>query len=200
MTQIIRSAKLTDQRVLCDLYRQLHPADPAWPSEAAAAEALSHVLGHEGTTILLGEVGAVAVSTGMLVICRNFSRCGRPFALIENVVTDRQHRKRGYGRKLVEHAIDLARQQGCYRVTLMTGSRREETLRFYEAAGLRRNTKTAFEARFAEPAPLLSPRSAFLPFAWLAASPAACWVGERSRLSSRLFALLTRRRPLLERR
>ena len=29
MTQIIRSAKLTDQRVLCDLYRQLHPADPA---------------------------------------------------------------------------------------------------------------------------------------------------------------------------
>jgi GNAT superfamily N-acetyltransferase len=149
MTQIIRSAKLTDQRVLCDLYRQLHPADPAWPSEAAAAEALSHVLGHEGTTILLGEVGAVAVSTGMLVICRNFSRCGRPFALIENVVTDRQHRKRGYGRKIVEHAIDLARQQGCYRVTLMTGSTREETLRFYEAAGLRRNTKTAFEARFA---------------------------------------------------
>ena len=84
MTQIIRSAKLTDQRVLCDLYRQLHPADPAWPSEAAAAEALSHVLGHEGTTILLGEVGAVAVSTGMLVICRNFSRCGRPFALMKS--------------------------------------------------------------------------------------------------------------------
>ena len=149
MTQIIRSAKLTDQRVLCDLYRQLHPADPAWPSEAVAAEALSHVLGHDGTTILLGEVGAVAVSTCMLMICPNFSRCGRPFALIENVVTDRQHRQRGYGRKIVEHAIDLARQQGCYRVTLMTGSRREETLRFYEAAGLRRNTKTAFEARFA---------------------------------------------------
>ena len=74
---------------------------------------------------------------------------GRPFALIENVVTRREHRKRGYGRQLVKHAIEAARQQGCYRVTLMTGSRREETLRFYESAGLRRDTKTAFEARFA---------------------------------------------------
>jgi hypothetical protein len=30
----------------------------------------------------------------------------------------------------------------------MTGSRREETLRFYEATGMRRNAKTTFEARF----------------------------------------------------
>ena len=93
----------------------------------------------------------------MLVVCPNFSRSGRPFALIENVVTHREHRKRGYGRKIVRHAIDMAWQRGCYRVTLMTGSRREETLRFYEAAGMRRDTKTAFEARsrsrdLAEPA------------------------------------------------
>jgi GNAT superfamily N-acetyltransferase len=84
----------------------------------------------------------------MLVVCPNFSRSGRPFALIENVVTHREHRKRGYGRKVVERALEIARQQGCYRVTLLTGSRREETLRFYEAAGMSRNTKTAFERRF----------------------------------------------------
>jgi GNAT superfamily N-acetyltransferase len=84
----------------------------------------------------------------MLVVCPNFSRSGRPFALIENVVTDREYRKRGYGRQVVERAIEIARKAGCYRVTLMTGSRKEETLRFYEAAGLRPNTKTAFEMRF----------------------------------------------------
>jgi GNAT superfamily N-acetyltransferase len=58
------------------------------------------------------------------------------------------HRTRGYGRQVVEHAIEIARHHGCYRVTLMTGSRREETLRFYEGAGMQRNTKTVFEARF----------------------------------------------------
>ena len=78
MTQIIRSAKLTDQRVLCDLYRQLNPADPPWPSDAVAGDALSHVLGHDGTTILICEVGAIAVSTCVLIICPNFSRSGTP--------------------------------------------------------------------------------------------------------------------------
>jgi GNAT superfamily N-acetyltransferase len=148
MHETIRAAKSTDQHVLCDLYRQLNPDDPPWPSDVVAADALADVLGHHGTTILICEVSGIAVSTCMLVVCPNFSRSGRPFALIENVVTHREHRKLGYGRKIVRRAIDMARQRGCYRVTLMTGSRREETLRFYETAGMRRDTKTAFEARF----------------------------------------------------
>ena len=148
MDGTIRAAKSTDQHALKELYAQLNPADPPWPSDAVAAAALAKVLAHSGTTILVCDVGDVAVSTCMLVVCPNFSRAGRPFALIENVVTRREYRNRGYGRQIVEHAIKLARQQGCYRVTLMTGSRREETLRFYEAAGLQRNAKTAFERRF----------------------------------------------------
>ena len=149
MHATIRPAELTDLRSVCDLYRQLQPTDPPWSSDVAAEEALCKVLGHDGVTIFICDVDGIAAGTCMLVVCPNFSRSGRPFALIENVVTRREHRKRGYGRQLVKHAIEAARQQGCYRVTLMTGSRREETLRFYESAGLRRDTKTAFEARFA---------------------------------------------------
>jgi GNAT superfamily N-acetyltransferase len=148
MTATVRPARLADQEALCHLYRQLNPADPPWPKEAAATDALATVLEHDGISILICEVAGIAVSTCMLVICPTFSRLGRPFALIENVVTDREQRRRGYGRQVVGQAIEIAQQRGCYRVTLMTGSRREETLRFYEAAGLRRNTKTAFEARF----------------------------------------------------
>jgi GNAT superfamily N-acetyltransferase len=148
MHATIRPAKPTDQRALGDLYGQLNPNDPPWASDTVAADALSKVLRHDGTTIFVCEVAGSAISTCMLVVCPNFSRAGRPFGLIENVVTDREYRRRGYGRLVVEHAVEAAREKGCYRVTLMTGSRREETLRFYEAAGLRRNTKTAFEARF----------------------------------------------------
>ncbi len=148
MTATIRPATLADQRALFDLYAQLQPADPPWRSEAAAADALSKVLDHPGATILLCEADGIAVSTCTLLVCPNFTRAGRSYALIENVVTHRDHRKRGYGREVVARAIDIAREQECYRVTLMTGSKREETLRFYEAAGMRRNTKTAFEVRF----------------------------------------------------
>lgn len=139
---------MSDQAALRELYRELHPGDPPFPSEAAATEQLRDVLRHAGTTILLAEVEGVCVSTCMLVICPNFSRGGRPFALIENVVTLRDHRRCGYGRAVVRHAIERARERGCYRVNLMTGSRREETLRFYAGMGLKREVKTAFEARF----------------------------------------------------
>ncbi len=148
MTVAIRSATLADRQALYDLYAQLQPADPPWPSEAAAADALSRVLEHPGMTILLGEVNGIAVSTCTLIVSPNFTRSGRSFAMIENVVTHRDHRQRGYGRHVIERAIEIARGQGCYRVTLMTGSKREETLRFYETTGLHRNTKTAFEVRF----------------------------------------------------
>jgi GNAT superfamily N-acetyltransferase len=148
MALTIRAAQVSDLAALRELYRELNPGDPPWPSAAAATEQLRDVLRHAGTTILLAEVKGVCVSTCMLVICPNFSRGGRPFALIENVVTLRDHRRCGYGRRIVRHAIELARERGCYRVNLMTGSRREETLRFYEGVGLKREVKTAFEARF----------------------------------------------------
>jgi len=148
MNATIRPATLADLPALSDLYCQLHTSEPPWPSEQAAADALSKVLVQPGTTIFLGTVENRVVSTCVLIVCPNFSRSGRSFAIIENVVTDREHRQRGYGRQMIHYAIEIAREQRCYRVTLMTGSKREETLRFYEAAGLKRHTKTAFEARF----------------------------------------------------
>lgn len=145
---VVRLATSADQRALCELYGQLHPGDPSWPSDTAAADALSKVLGHETTTVFICEADGQAVSTAMLVVCPNFTRSGRPFAIIENVVTHRDHRKSGYGRHVMEHAIEFARQQGCYKVTLTTGRRDAETLRFYEGLGMRRDTRTAFEVRF----------------------------------------------------
>jgi GNAT superfamily N-acetyltransferase len=148
MSLTIRPATRDDLHALGELYRQLQPHDPPWSSETAAAEALARVLDHPGVAIFIGEISSRAVATCMLIVSPNFSRGGRPFAMIDNVVTDRDYRQRGYGRQVLQHAIDAVRVLGCYRITLMTGSKREETLRFYEGAGLNRGTKTAFEVRF----------------------------------------------------
>jgi GNAT superfamily N-acetyltransferase len=148
MAIAIRPATLADKHALFELYAELQPADPSWPTEVAATNTLSGVIEHADATILLCEADGVPVSTCTLFVCPNFTRSGRPFALIENVVTLSNHRKRGYGRQIIRHAIELAHERGCYRVTLMTGSKREETLRFYESTGMLRNTKTAFEIRF----------------------------------------------------
>ena len=54
---MIRPAKVADLAALCQLYRQLNPDDPPWPSEAAALDLLARVLAQAGTTILCWRSG-----------------------------------------------------------------------------------------------------------------------------------------------
>lgn len=49
---------------------------------------------------------------------------------------------------MLQKAQEIAKERGCYKVTLMTGSKKEETLRFYEKAGFERGSKTGFIVRF----------------------------------------------------
>ena len=86
-------------------------------------------------------------STCTLVVVPNLTRQMRSYALIENVVTHPDHRRRGLGTALLKHALTAAWAQNCYKVMLLTGSRNEQTLRFYESAGFQRGDKTGFVAR-----------------------------------------------------
>jgi GNAT superfamily N-acetyltransferase len=62
--------------------------------------------------------------------------------LIENVVVHADHRRRGLGKKMMRHAIDLAKRAGCYKVMLLTGKKRNH--KFYESAGFKKGVKTGF--------------------------------------------------------
>lgn len=142
----LRAAVEADLPAVQLLYRHLHPADPEL-SKAGAIEAWRRLLAHPGTTVFLGTLPAgLAVTSCVLHILPNMTRNAAPYGVIENVVTHEQHRQRGYGKAVLAAALAAAWREGCYKVMLMTGSKRESTLRFYEAAGFGRD-KTAFVAR-----------------------------------------------------
>jgi len=145
---IIRPAVASDLRGMLLLLRHLNPADPE-TEPTAAAEVWRRMLATHGMTVFLAELPGVdhPVATCTLLVAPNLTRGARPQALIENVVTHADYRRQGLGRAILDAAVNAAWQAGCYRVTLTTGSKREETLRFYERAGFKRNTKTAFEMR-----------------------------------------------------
>lgn len=64
--------------------------------------------------------------------------------MIENVVTDPNYRKKGYATKALNMASDIAKNHNCYKVMLLTGSKNDETLKFYDQAGFERGIKTGF--------------------------------------------------------
>ena len=142
----VRPAKPDDLPGVLSLYRQLHPGDPV--IDPPAAETVwSALLSCDLTTVFVVDFAGLLVSSCTLAIVPNLSRGGRPYGVIENVVTDADHRRIGLGRAVLHAALDKAWQANCYKVLLATGSQRESTLRFYEAAGFKQGGKTYFEIR-----------------------------------------------------
>jgi ribosomal protein S18 acetylase RimI-like enzyme len=77
------------------------------------------------------------------MIIPNLTHNQKPYALIENVITDNNHRNKGYATAVLDFAKEIAIKQNCYKIMLLTGSKKESTLKFYEKAGYNRNDKTA---------------------------------------------------------
>ena len=140
---ILREAEKSDLTQLLMLYTQLHDNDI--PAIDAGLEALwDGIEADKNHHIIVGILDGRIVTSCVIVIIRNLTRNQRPYALIENVITDSAHRSRGYATAALNHARDIAAAENCYKIMLMTGSKDDSTLRFYENAGYNKNDKTAF--------------------------------------------------------
>lgn len=128
------------------LMRHLNSSDEPIDPQVASAT-WKRLLDGDTVQILVGKLGGKAITSCVLAIIPNLTRGGRPYGLIENVVTHADYRGRGYGRATMHAAIERARKSGCYKVMLTTGRKDEAVLRFYESCGFNRHSKTAFEVR-----------------------------------------------------
>jgi len=138
---MIREAEQRDLMPLLELYTHLfNQAIPDEPPEALWAEILADPNHH----IVVAERDGLLASSCVLVIVPNLTRGQRPYALVENVVTHEAYRERGLATAVLNYARDIARAKGCYKIMLMTGSKLDSVLRFYERAGYNREDKTAF--------------------------------------------------------
>ncbi len=143
---VIRPAMAGDLPQVLGLLKQLNPDDPDLdPLEAQRL--WSRLLASHSTTLLVAACEARLLATCTLTIAPNLTRNGRAYALVENVVTDGQRRERGIGKAVLQAALDRAWRESCYKVMLATGSKRPETLGFYESVGFTRGVKTAFEIK-----------------------------------------------------
>jgi GNAT superfamily N-acetyltransferase len=142
---VVRPAVSGDLPQLLALYPHLGPGDRL-PSVEIARGRLEELQRYRGSAIFIGILDEAIVASCTLVVIPNLTRGGLPYALIENVVTHADHRGRGFGKQLLRAAVAAAWAADCYKVMLMTGSKKPSTLSFYVSAGFEQS-KTGFQVR-----------------------------------------------------
>jgi GNAT superfamily N-acetyltransferase len=143
----IRVLQHNDLNQLLALYKHLNPGDKALPPQPQVDVVWDELLSSPRYRYFGGFVDAQLVSTCALTIIPNLTRGCAPYGLIENVVTHADHRNKGYGKALLQHAVESAWSDGCYKVMLMTSRKDPAVHRFYKSAGFDSGDKTAYVMR-----------------------------------------------------
>ena len=128
---------------LLSLYEHLHP-DDATPADADRI--FEQFQSYAGSAVLIGWAGETAVASCTLVVIPNLTRGGRPFGLIENVVTHSAHRNRGFAKAVLLAATERAWEADCYKVMLLTGAADPTAHALYHSAGFSQS-KTGYQMR-----------------------------------------------------
>ncbi len=134
---VIRKARSTDADDLKVLYFEYLTHFP--PKEEQDMNLWRHLLDKfekdDNMYLLVTEEDGKVVSSIQMAIIESLTHNVSPFAVIENVVTHIDYRSKGYASALLGKASEIAREHGCYKISLETGSNKESTLNFYRKNG-----------------------------------------------------------------
>ena len=140
---MVREAIKKDLNELLNLYLFLHEKNIPENSEHLENtwKTIIEDINHH---IIVNEINGKIVSSCVCVIIPNLTRNIRPYALIENVVTNEEYRGKGYATECLNYAKEIAIKNNCYKMMLLTGTKSENTLAFYKNAGYNSDDKIAF--------------------------------------------------------
>lgn len=140
---MVREACKDDLKKILELYLFLH--ETSVPEDTGhLQETWKKIMTDEAHHLIVYERDNKIVSSCVCVIIPNLTRNIRPYAFIENVVTHKDYRRRGYAAACLAYAKDIAEKNNCYKIMLLTGSKEPGTLDFYRKAGYNSSDKTAF--------------------------------------------------------
>ncbi|GAB4552194.1 MAG: GNAT family N-acetyltransferase [Rhizobacter sp.] len=89
--------------------------------------------------VFIAQRAGIAVGTYTLFILPLLAHAGAPEAIVEDVAVHPEAQGQGIGRSMMEHAMQLAREAGCYKLALSSNQRREQAHAFYERLGFARH-------------------------------------------------------------
>jgi GNAT superfamily N-acetyltransferase len=129
----IRHLDTRDFEDVVVLYKELVGKIPVLDGRQGQ-ERFSEIISHPGTVIMGAELDDRIVSIATMHLLPNLTHDGRPYCLVENVVTLRSHRGLGLGRRVMTALMDEAWSVNAYKIMLLTG-KNAGAKGFYEKLG-----------------------------------------------------------------
>ena len=128
---MLREAVKEDLDELLNLYLFLHEKNIPENSDYLE-NTWKRIIEDTNHHIIVHEINGKIVSSCVCVIIPNLTRNIRPYAFIENVVTNEKYRGKGYATECLNYAKEIAIKNNCYKMMLLTGTKSENTLAFYK--------------------------------------------------------------------
>ena len=131
----IRKATQEDIPTLLELYRIFDNDNDPVMGLAAAKKIFARIETYPNYYIYLAERDGETIGTFALLIMDNLAHHGAAAGVVENVVVLPQHQSQGIGKEMMEYAMQLCAEAGCYKLVLSSNIIRERAHKFYEALG-----------------------------------------------------------------
>jgi GNAT superfamily N-acetyltransferase len=143
---VARLARASDLPPLLALFAASEVSAAARPSERAET-IWQETLLQPGVHVFVADHGARIAASCMLITAPNLLRGGRRHAFLENVVSHPELRGRGYGKAVVEAALECAWATECHHVLMQSGRADPRVHAFYEKLGFVPGLRVAYVAR-----------------------------------------------------
>ena len=133
----LRVATRHDLPRILDLYARA--LDGKALAVADAERLFERIRSYPDYQLYLAEYGDRLAGTFALLIMDNLGECGTPSGIVEDVVVEPEVQRHGVGRAMMEHALAICRQKGCYKMMLSSNLARSGAHAFYESLGFEKH-------------------------------------------------------------
>lgn len=89
--------------------------------------------------LLVVEERESIVGTCSLIVLDNLGHQGARLAVVESVIVERNHRGQGIGKLMMDHVMELAREEKCYKLMLSSNKKRVPAHEFYRKLGFKQH-------------------------------------------------------------
>ncbi|SDS99651.1 N-acetylglutamate synthase, GNAT family [Paenibacillaceae bacterium GAS479] len=139
---MIREAESKDAYALEDLYKALAPNSN---NIKVMPERIKQIMDDLNNFLFVFEQNEILIGTIFVTICLDPMYEYRPYAVVENIIVDKDLRGTGIGKKLLEYVEQLCISKGCTKIMLFSNANRIEAHEFFMNNGYSGSVSKGFK-------------------------------------------------------